>query len=189
MLPSSLFSDFEPSVDDARRELAGDLVRSSYIRGNFLLSAGSRSTYYFDKYLFATNPSILRRLGRFLGDLIPADVERVAAPERGAVLLGGAVALQLGLPLVLIPRTDTYSPHVQRPFAGELYPGERVAVIEDVVITGRQALGAVRRLRSLGATVSAVVAVLDRDGGADAALRQVGTRYYPLFNVHDLPVE
>jgi orotate phosphoribosyltransferase len=189
MPSSSTLPDFEPPIDDARRELAHDLVRSSYVRGNFLLSAGNRSTYYFDKYLFATNPSILRRLGRLLGELIPGDVDRLVAPERGAVLLGGAVALQLGLPLVLLPKTDIYSSQVQRSFAGELHPGERVAVIEDVVITGRQALRAVRLLRSLGATVSAVVAVLDRDGGAEAALRQVGTRYYPLFSVHDLPLE
>src|ERR1700674_2131675 len=89
---------------DELRELARDLVQASHLRGDFLLSAGTKSTYYFDKYLFETKPAILRLVGRFLAELVPPDTDRLAAPELGAVLLAGAVSMELGLPMVIVKK-------------------------------------------------------------------------------------
>src|SRR3979411_1016773 len=83
-------------------ELARDMVRVAWLEGDFVLRSGRRSRYYFHKYLFETQPSILRRLGRHLAALVPLETQRLAAPELGAVLLGGAVSLELDLPLVLV---------------------------------------------------------------------------------------
>ena len=60
--------------DRARRlaELARDTVGAAYLRGDFVLSSGARSHYYFDKYLFETKPGILRRPGRLPGRAGPA---------------------------------------------------------------------------------------------------------------------
>src|ERR671937_2000927 len=83
-------------------QLARDLVEAAYLKGDFVLRSGKRSNYYFDKYLFETQPSILRRLGRQLARLVPAETDRIAAPELGAVLLGGAVSMELDKPLVIV---------------------------------------------------------------------------------------
>ncbi|MBI4491202.1 MAG: hypothetical protein HY690_00200, partial [Chloroflexi bacterium] len=52
-------------------ELGQDLVHAAYLRGNFVLRSGLTSNYYFDKYLFETKPSVLRRLAAFMADLVP----------------------------------------------------------------------------------------------------------------------
>jgi len=176
----------EPSRQ--RQELARDLVRAAYLRGDFLLSAGNRSTYYFDKYLFATRPAILRRLGRFLAELVPADTDRIAAPELGAVLLGAAVSMELGLPLVIVKK-EPKQYGTSRAIEGELHPGERVVIIEDVVTTGTQAIRAARKLADAGAVVNGVVVVLDREEGGEERLGDAGLRYLPLFRKRDLPIE
>ena len=80
-----------------REALARELVKASYLKGDFVLRSGRRSNRYFDKFLFETDPALLKELGRHLAELIPKETQRLAAPELGAVLLGGAVSMETGL--------------------------------------------------------------------------------------------
>ncbi|HYY99887.1 MAG TPA: orotate phosphoribosyltransferase [Candidatus Binatia bacterium] len=170
------------------RALGRDLVSVAYLRGDFLLSSGQRSSYYFDKYLFETKPAILRRLGRHLGELVPSGTDRLAAPELGAILLGGAVSMELDLPLVIVKKEakDYATANV---IEGELHPGERVTVIEDVVTTGTQAIRAAEKVAAAGATINGVVVVLDREEGGEDRMREAGLRYLPLFRKGDLELD
>ncbi|SRR6266545_6085919 len=168
-------------------QLARDVVGVAWLEGDFVLSSGRRSSHYLDKYLFETRPGILRRVGRHLGQLVPADTRRLAAPELGAVLLGAAVSLELDLPLVLV-RKETKRHGTQRAIEGVLEPGDRVTVIEDVLTTGGEAIRAIERVRSAGAIVIGLVAVLDREEGAAENLHRLGVPFTPLFRRSDLPV-
>ena len=49
------------------RELGRKLVKASYLKGDFVLRSGKRSNRYFDKFLFETEPALLRELGERLG--------------------------------------------------------------------------------------------------------------------------
>jgi orotate phosphoribosyltransferase len=169
------------------QELARDIVDAAYLTGDFVLRSGRRSNYYFDKYLFETRPDILRRLGAALAGLIPAEVDRLAAPELGAVLLGGAVSLETGLPLVIV-RKDAKEYGTSRLLEGKLEPGERVVLIEDVLTTGEEAIRAVGKLREAGATVETLIAVLDREEGAADNLTSAGIAFRPLFRLTALPI-
>src|SRR2546423_2979683 len=123
-----------PSQSAELGELARDVVAAAWLEGDFVLSSGRRSRYYLDKYLFETRPGILRRVGRHLGQLVPAGTTRLAAPELGAVLLGAAVSLELDLPLALV-RKETKQHGTGRAIEGVLEPGDRVTVVEDVLTT------------------------------------------------------
>ena len=167
--------------------LARDVVAAAWLEGDFVLSSGRRSRYYLDKYLFETQPGILRRVGRHLGDLVPAGTTRLAAPELGAVLLGAAVSLELDLPLVLV-RKEAKGYGTQRAIEGVLEAGDRVTVIEDVLTTGGEAIRAIEKVRAAGGTVVALIAVLDREEGAAEALRDAAVPFTPLFRRSDLPL-
>ena len=99
--PSARLGPWRPGHLELR-ELGRDLVKASYLKGDFVLRSGKRSNRYFDKFLFETDPALLRSLGKHLAALVPTDTQRLAAPELGAVLLGGAVSMETGLPLVLV---------------------------------------------------------------------------------------
>src|SRR5438105_14475566 len=86
-------------------QLARDVVETAVLRGSFRLRSGATSSYYIDKYLFTTQPSILRRLAAELAALVPPDTQRLAGPVLGAVPLVTALALETGLPSVIV-RTD-----------------------------------------------------------------------------------
>ncbi|HEY4027227.1 MAG TPA: orotate phosphoribosyltransferase [Candidatus Dormibacteraeota bacterium] len=176
-----------PSPGAELAELARDVVEAAWLTGDFVLSSGRRSSYYLDKYLFETQPGILRRVGRHLAELVPADTQRLAAPELGAVLLGAAVSLELDLPLVLV-RKETKQYGTRRAIEGVLEPGDRVTVIEDVLTSGGEAIRAIEKVRDAGGRVLGLVAVLDREEGARERLLQLGVPLTPLFRRSDLPV-
>ena len=169
-------------------ELGRELVKASYLKGEFILRSGKKSDRYFDKFLFETDPALLRRLGRHLAELVPADTQLLAAPELGAVLLGGAVSMQMGVPLVLV-RKEPKEYGTAKQIEGRFEVGQRVTVIEDVVTTGGDSLRTVQVLRDARLEVIRLVVVLDRGEGGEDNVARAGVPYSPLFRITDLTLD
>lgn len=145
------------------RDLASRVRRAALLEGDFVLSSGRRSNFYVDKYLFSTDPALLRDLAASLAERVPEGVSRLAGVELGAVPLVVAASLHTGLPYVIVRKAlKEHGASVGRSIEGRLESGERVALIEDVVTTGTQAVEAAGRLAAAGADVTKVLAVLDR---------------------------
>jgi orotate phosphoribosyltransferase len=166
-------------------ELGRDLLSAAYLQGDFVLSSGVKSRYYFDKYLFETKPGILRRLASFLAELVPPQTDRLAGPELGAVALATAVSLETGLPFVIVKK-EPKGYATSRLVEGELYPGERVVVIEDVLTTGTQAIRAAHQMVRAGAQVLAILGVIDREQGGPENIAKAGFQTRALFRRTDL---
>ena len=171
-----------------REALARDLVAASYLKGDFILRSGKRSNRYFDKFLFETDPQLLKRIGAHLAPLVPKDTQRLAAPELGAVLLGGAVSMETGLPLLLV-RKEPKGYGTGKQLEGRFTPQERVTVIEDVVTTGGDSMRSIQVLRDAGLDVIHLVVVLDRGEGGEENIREARIPYSPLFRIQDLVLD
>lgn len=168
-----------------RSELGQDLIAAALLRGRFVLRSGEVSSVYIDKYQLSTKPAVLRRLAQALGDLVPRDTDRLAGPELGAISFVTAISLHLGLPCAFV-RKQPKGYATGHSIEGELYAGERVCVVEDVLTTGTEALRTAAVLRAAGATVVGVIAVLDREQGAAGALAAAGLHFQPLFKRSEL---
>src|SRR5215210_2233202 len=151
-LPVNRVPDLAPRIRDA-----------ALLEGDFVLSSGERSSFYVDKYLFSTEPNLLRDVAEALAAQIPEGAERLAGVELGAVPLVVATALATGLPYVIVRKSaKEHGSSAGRSVEGNLYRGERVALVEDVVTTGTQAVRAARTLVGAEVEVMTIVAVLDR---------------------------
>lgn len=184
--PIELWAEYRlrQAPEAALDELRGDLARVGCVEGRFDLGAGIRSPYYFDKYLFETRPSVLRRVARLMSGLVPRGTERLATQAPGALAVGVAVSLEIGLPLVIV-RPEGASVRLE----GEIYEGERIALVEDVVVTGARALAGVDHVAAAGAVVRHVIAVLDREHGAADRLAERGVGYHHLFDSSELGID
>jgi orotate phosphoribosyltransferase len=112
-------------------------------------------------------------------DALPA-CEAVAGVELGGCPLASAVSLVSfvrGRPLpALYVRKEAKDHGSRRQVEGDkaLRPGLPVVILEDVITTGGSTLKAVDKLRSLGAAVVGVVALVDRLEGGAEAIRAAG---------------
>ena len=170
-------------------ELKAKLVEAAYLEGDFLLRSGKRSSYYFDKYRFETRPDLLRILGDRLARAVrehEPEVQRIAAPELGAVTLGAAASLASGLPFLIV-RGKAKEYGTANRIEGGFDAGECVCLVEDVVTSGGAAAEAVTALREAELRCRIAICVIDREEGGVDALARLGVRLEPLFRASELP--
>jgi orotate phosphoribosyltransferase len=155
-----------------RSELACRIYARAHLTGDFTLRSGAVSHEYFDKYLFESDPQLLREIAVALVSLLPADVDALAGLELGGVPLATLCSQLSGLPSLFVRRqAKTYG--TRRLAEGGQVAGRRLAVIEDVVTSGGQLRESCRELREQGADIAVVLCVIDREaGGADSLARE-----------------
>ncbi|QIN77967.1 orotate phosphoribosyltransferase [Rubrobacter marinus] len=131
--------------------LASRVRDAALLEGDFVLSSGRRSRFYVDKYLFSTEPGLLRDLARGLARKLPEGTAKLAGVELGAVPLAAATALETGLPYVIVRKeAKGHGANAGRAVEGRLEAGEGVVLVEDVVTTGRRSSGPRRSWRARG---------------------------------------
>jgi orotate phosphoribosyltransferase len=170
-------------------DLGARLKAASLLEGDFILRSGKRSKVYLDKYLFETQPELLRDIAAGLAKRLQAyaPVDVLAGPELGAVALVTALSLHTGTPFIIVRKAEKdYG--TKKLFEGRAEAGQSVVVVEDVVTTGGAALSAVRRLREHGLDVHALLCVVDREQGGREAFESEGVTFDPLFTVTQLGI-
>jgi orotate phosphoribosyltransferase len=172
-------------VDD----LGQRLLAASYLEGDFVLRSGRRSRFYLDKYLFETQPDLLRDIARGLAEKLPVyrPFDLLAGPELGAVALVTALALESGTPFVIV-RKGAKGYGTDKAMEGRAVAGQRVVMVEDVVTSGGAALQAADKLREVGLEVAALLCDVDREEGGREQIEAAGLTFDPLFTATSLGI-
>lgn len=170
-----------------RAAVAKRIAEVALLRGEFTLRSGRKSNFYLDKYLFETQPDILRELAKMFAAKLPADVDRLAGPELGAVALAAATSMACDKPFVLV-RNAKKGYGSSKMIEGTLNPGDKVVIIEDILTTGGQIVEAAKTLEQAGAKVVMMLGTIDRLEGARENVEAAGYRYESLFTTKDLGI-
>ncbi len=144
-------------------DLADRLIGASELHGDYVLSSGKRSSVYFDKFRFLTDPPLLREVAHAVAELLPEGITHLAAPEGAATLLVAAIALETHLPIAVV-RKEPKAYGTMSQVEGQAPAGAQIALIEDVSTTGHQVLKAAKVLEAAGCTVGIIVLAIDRGG-------------------------
>ena len=171
-----------------RDQLIDAIKRTSVLHGTFTLRSGRTSSYYVDKYKFATRPDILREVGILMAaQAMETEAARIAGAELGGVPLAASASLASDKPYLLV-RNAKKDYGTSKQMEGELEPGDRVLLVEDVVTTGGQVLEAAKVLTDAGAVVTRIVAVIDRLEGGRENIEAAGYELRSLVTTKDLGV-
>ena len=157
-------------MTDAERLLQLALERGALKYGDFTLSSGQRSKYYFDGRLLSLDPEGAYLIGKaILPILEEAGAHAIGGPTLGADPIVAAVALTShllgGSTPAFIVRKDAKSHGTGQLVEGPLAPGSRVAIVDDTCTTGASLFHAIEAAEAAGCTVVKVIAILDRHQG------------------------
>jgi orotate phosphoribosyltransferase len=86
------------------------------------------------------------------------DVEVIAGVATGAIAHGMLVADRLNLPFIYV-RSTPKKHGLENLVEGDIKPGQKVVVIEDLISTGLSSLSAVEALRNIGCNVLGMMAI------------------------------
>lgn len=162
-------------MDNTFRDLARTINRTCRLHGEFLLRSGSVVDEYFDKYLFESDPALLRRVVDQMVPLIPADTDVLGGLELGGVPLVTVLSQVTGLPSVFV-RKEAKRYGTCKLAEGSSVEGKVVTLVEDVITTGGAVRNATLALREQQASVTVVLCAIDRSLPASSALADLGVQ-------------
>jgi orotate phosphoribosyltransferase len=154
-------------------QLARDVDARCRLRGQFTLRSGKVSSEYFDKYLFESDPVLLRRVVQQMAVLVPAGTDLLGGLELGGVPLATLLSGVTGMPALFV-RKEAKTYGTCRLAEGADPAGRTVLLVEDVITTGGAVRNAARALRASGATVTSVLCAIDRSAPGENALGAEG---------------
>ena len=140
-----------------------------YLTGMFKLRSGLTSHEYFDKYMFESDPVLLKYITQEMALKIPKETEILAGLEMGGIPLVTMLSSITGLPAVFV-RKQAKIYGTAKFVEGPDIKGKNVLIIEDVVTTGGQIRKSVTDMRALGAVIANVLCVIDREQGGTESL-------------------
>ncbi len=127
----------------------------------FTWASGWKSPIYCDNRKTLSYPNVRSfikiEISRLILELYP-DVEVIAGVATGAIAQGALVADALGLPFIYV-RPTPKDHGLENLIEGDLKPGQKVVVIEDLISTGGSSLKAVEAIRNDGSEVLGMVAI------------------------------
>jgi orotate phosphoribosyltransferase len=168
-----------------RDGLARTIYERTHLTGMFTLRSGAVSDEYFDKYLFESDPAVLRTIAEALAPMVPAGTDALAGLELGGVPIATVLSQVTGIPALFV-RKEAKTYGTCRLAEGGDVDGRRLLVVEDVVTSAGQVISSCGALRERGATVEHAVCVIDRESGGPARLAEVGVELRALFTMHEL---
>ncbi len=163
------------------------IKEKSFKYGDFTLSSGLKSSYYFDGRLTTLWPEGAYLVGKEVFKLVKdAGIDAIGGPTVGADPIVAAAALVShleGKPIpAFIVRKEPKKHGAQRYIEGHLPPGGTVAIVDDVITTGGSIFRAIEAVEAEGCRVGKVVVLLDRNQGGADELRRRGYDFTALLS-------
>jgi orotate phosphoribosyltransferase len=127
----------------------------------FTWASGWKSPIYCDNRITLSHPTIRtyirQQLSRVIQDTF-GSVECIAGVATAGIPQGALVAQELGLPFIYV-RSKPKEHGTGNMIEGDVMPGKRVVVIEDLISTGQSSLQAVEALRQADYNVAGLAAI------------------------------
>lgn len=154
-----------PNFDTMQAAVAEMLLQINTIKvqpsNPFTWASGWKAPIYCDNRKILSYPEARTFIRDCFVEVITEKyrgVEVIAGVATGAIAHGALVAEMLGLPFIYV-RSEPKSHGLENLIEGDLLPGQKVVVVEDLVSTGGSSLKAAAAVQSNGGDVMGMVAI------------------------------
>ncbi|MEO2134533.1 orotate phosphoribosyltransferase [Microbacterium sp.] len=183
-----------PELESERRALVDLIAAEAVFHGDFTLSSGKKATYYVDMRKLTLDHRASPAIGRLVLDAVrDLDVDAVGGLTLGADPIANAVmhaSVAAGTPVdAFVVRKEPKDHGRGRQIEGAEVTGKRVVIVEDTSTTGGSPLKAAEVAAAAGAEIVAVVTVVDRKTGAQAAVEAAGYEWRSIIDLDDLGLQ
>lgn len=180
----------EHKVGKARRKDILEVVKDhALLRGDFTLSSGQKSPYYWDGKMAMTWPKAIYLIAEEVLEVLESsDVKAVGGLAIGADLIVSAVAMMSYIkksPLPAFVIRDKRKEHGTKKLVEGQIPkekGAKVAIVDDIITTGTSIIQGISEVEDMGYEVTKVVVLLDRHMGGSDELRRRGYDFTALLH-------
>jgi len=172
---------------ETERQVAEFLLQIKAIKlqpnNPFTWASGWKSPIYCDNRVTLSHPTIRTYIRQQLTSAIQemfGSVGCIAGVATAGIPQGALVAQEMGLPFIYV-RAKAKEHGTGSLIEGEISPGQRVVVVEDLISTGKSSLQAVEALRAAGYTVAGLAAIFSY--GFDVAADNFKNAKCPYFTL------
>jgi len=169
-----------------------DLFRQAgaLLRGHFILRSGLHSREFFQCSLLLQYAKTAEYICGLLAErLLPFGCQTVVSPALGGILVGHEIARHLNSRHIFVEKGRDGELVLRRGFT--VSPGEKIAIVEDVVTRGGRVRQTSDIVQSLGGIIVAIASIVDRSGNATPDFGCPFIRLVRLeietFETHNLP--
>ena len=154
--------------------------------GEYVQASGATFSYYIDLRKIISNPHIFNQVLDAYGDVVQQlKFDRIAGIPYGALPTATGLALNLQRPMIF-PRKEVKAHGTRRLIEGNFEPGEKVVVIDDILISGKSVMEGADKLKSAGLTIEDIVVFIDHEGGVKDRLRDNGYNAYSVLSISEI---
>lgn len=152
----------------------------------FTLANNSRSPIYIDNGSVTTWPAFMNLISsgaQFIFQMELGEIDVIVGGETRGIIFGSWVAKDSGKGAG-IARKMIKAHGTGQGVEGNIKPGERVVIGEDLITDGRSKVPFIKHLRAIGAEIVAIVVIFDREqGGPEFIKKEFGLDVYSLTNI------
>ena len=152
----------------------------------YVQASGATFSYYIDLRKIISNPHIFNQVLSAYGDIVETlEFDRIAGIPYGALPTATGLALNLQRPMIF-PRKEVKAHGTRRLIEGNFNSGEKVVVIDDILISGKSVMEGADKLKSAGLKIEDIVVFIDHEGGVKDRLANNGYNAHSVLNISEI---
>lgn len=154
--------------------------------GEFVQASGEVFPYYIDLRKIISNPQLFHQVLNAYAEILETlTFDRLAGIPYGSLPTATGLSLRLNHPMIF-PRKEVKAHGTRRLVEGNFQPGETVAVVDDILISGKSVMEGAEKLKSVGLVVEDIVVFIDHERGVKDRLKSNGYRAHSVLTLSEI---
>ncbi|MEL4898067.1 bifunctional orotidine-5'-phosphate decarboxylase/orotate phosphoribosyltransferase [Crocosphaera sp. Alani8] len=154
--------------------------------GEYVQASGATFSYYIDLRKIISKPQLFHQVLTAYGNILKTlKFDRIAGIPYGSLPTATGLSLMLHHPMIY-PRKEVKAHGTRRLIEGNFQAGEKVVVVDDILITGKSVKEGAEKLTSSGLIVKDIVVFIDHEQGVKTKLKEEGYNAHCVLTISEI---